>query len=82
MGIATQKPSLRSRLIVEKSADQLKNWFEATVHLMKILARACSHDKLSGFSVDDLTTWKQDIAYLTGVPYGGVTPLRGAGGDG
>ena len=82
VGIATQKPSLRSRLIVEKSADQLKNWFEATVHLMKMLARACSHDKLSGFSIDDLTTWKQDIAYLTGVPYGGVTPLRGAGGDG
>jgi glutamate synthase domain-containing protein 2 len=75
VGIATQKRSLRSRLIVEKSADQLKNWFEATIALMKILARACGHDRLSDFTVDDLTTWKRDIAYLTGVPYGGVTPL-------
>jgi len=78
VGIATQKPTLRSRLVVQQSAGRLKNWFEATVELMKILARACGHDKLSGFSTRDLTTWKRDIAYLTGVPYGGVVPLRGA----
>jgi glutamate synthase domain-containing protein 2 len=78
VGIATQKPSLRSRLLVEQSAKQLKNYFEATVELMKILARACGHDKLSDFKMSDLTTWKRDIAYLTGVPYGGVVPLHGA----
>jgi len=78
VGIATQKSSLRSRLLVQESAKQLKNYFEATVDLMKILARACGHEKLSDFSVNDLTTWKRDIAYLTGVPYGGVVPLRGA----
>ncbi len=77
VGIATQKPSLRSRLIVEESAKRLKNYFEATVELMKILARACGHDKLSDFNMRDLTTWKRDIAYLTGVPYGGVVPLHG-----
>ena len=78
VGIATQKPSLRSRLLVQQSAKQLKNYFEATVELMKILARACGHDKLSDFKMSDLTTWKRDIAYLTGVPYGGVVPLHGA----
>ncbi len=77
VGIATQKTSLRSRLIVEKSATQLKNYFEATVELMKILARACGHERLADFNVNDLTTWKRDIAYLTGVPYGGVVPLDG-----
>jgi glutamate synthase domain-containing protein 2 len=75
VGIATQKPSLRSRLIVEQSAERLKNWFQASVELMKVLARACGHEKLADFTVSDLTTWKRDIAYLTGVPYGGVTPL-------
>ena len=75
VGIATQKPNLRARLIVDKSAEQLKTYFEATVHLMQVLARACGHSHLNQFCPDDLTTWKRDIAYLTGVTYAGVTPL-------
>ena len=75
VGIATQREDLRSRLVVEQSAQQLRNFFEATVELMQILARACGHNHLSRFSQDDLTTWNRDIAYLTGIAYGGVTPL-------
>ena len=75
VGIATQKKHLRARLIVEESAGQLKNYFEATVHLMKVLARACGHSHLNQFCLDDLTTWKRDMAYLTGIKYGGVVPL-------
>ncbi|MCH7638152.1 MAG: Rieske 2Fe-2S domain-containing protein [Bacteroidetes bacterium] len=74
VGIATQKPSLRARLEIAASARQLANFFEATVHLMQILARACGHDQLSGFNTNDLTTWKRDIAHLTGVRYAGVEP--------
>ena len=72
VGIATQKPHLVSRLVIEKSAHQLKNFFEASVELMQVMARACGHDHISGFTVDDLTTWKKDIAELSGVAYGGV----------
>ena len=75
VGIATQKPHLRSRLIVETSAEQLKNYFEATTHLMQVLARACGHSHLNQFCVDDLTTYNRDIAHLTGIRYGGVMPL-------
>ncbi|MEQ8330114.1 MAG: glutamate synthase-related protein [Longimicrobiales bacterium] len=75
VGIATQKKGLRARLIVEESAHRLANWFGATVGLMQVLARACGHDHLSGFDASDLTTWKRDVAYLTGVSYAGVTPL-------
>ena len=75
VGIATQRQDLRARLIVEQSAQQLKNYFEATVDLMKILARACGHNHLRQFSRDDLTTWKRDMAYLTGIAYAGVAPL-------
>jgi glutamate synthase domain-containing protein 2 len=75
VGIATQKKNLRARLIVEESAKQLQNYFEATVHLMQVLARACGHDQLNKFSLDDLTTYNRDMAYLTGVAYGGVVPL-------
>ena len=75
VGIATQKKNLRARLIVEKSAEQLKNYFEASVHLMQVLARACGHSHLNQFSLDDLTTYNRDMAYLTGISYGGITPL-------
>jgi len=75
VGIATQKPNLRARLVVDKSARQLKNYFEATVHLMQVLARACGHNHLNQFCLDDLTTYQRDMAYLTGIPYGGVTPV-------
>ena len=44
---------------------------------MKVLARACGHRQLADFIRDDLTTWNRDLAYLTGVPYGGVVPLSG-----
>ncbi len=75
VGIATQKPHLRERLDVKHSAQRLARYFEATVELMKILARACGHDALAKLCVDDLTTWKRDIAHLTGVRYAGMTPL-------
>lgn len=72
VGIATQKPHLVSRIVVEKSAERLTNFFEATVGLMQVMARACGHDHLSQFNTDDLTTWKKDMAGLSGVAYGGV----------
>jgi methylamine---glutamate N-methyltransferase subunit C len=72
VGIATQKPHLVSRLVVESSAVQLKNFFEASVELMQVMARACGHDHLSGFNIDDLTTWQKYVAELSGVEYGGV----------
>jgi glutamate synthase domain-containing protein 2 len=74
VGIATQKEHLRARLDVQKSAQQLCNFFQATVELMKVLARGCGHSHLREFVQDDLTTWKRDIAHLTGVAYAGVLP--------
>ena len=73
VGIATQNPRLVNRLEVEKSARRLANFFQASTALMQVMARACGHDHLSEFSVDDLTAWKRDMAELAGVRYGGVT---------
>jgi glutamate synthase domain-containing protein 2 len=76
VGIATQREDLRSRLVIDSAADGLQNFFEATVELMKVMARACGHEHLSGFERRDLTTWKRDIADLTGVEYAGVGRQR------
>ncbi len=72
VGIATQKENLRSRIIVQQSAKQLQNFLEASIELMKILARACGLSHFNQFSVYDLTTYKEEMAKLTGIKYGGV----------
>jgi glutamate synthase domain-containing protein 2 len=72
VGIATQKPHLRARLPVDIAAERLARFFSAAVELMTVVARAAGHRHLSEFSVEDLTTFKSDMAQLTGVAYGGV----------
>ena len=72
VGIATQKEHLRQRLDVKESAQRLSNFFNASVELMQVLARACGHAHLNQFNAGDLTTWKKDMADLTGIDYGGM----------
>ncbi len=74
VGIATQKESLRSRLIIEKSAQQLYNYFNATNDLIKVVARSCGYDTIQKFNKDDLSTFNRDIHHLTGIHYAGVNP--------
>jgi len=73
VGIATQKPHLRARLPVDLAAERLARFFNASVDLMKVLARAAGHRHLNEFSSDDLTTFKLDMAHLAGIAYGGVS---------
>ena len=77
VGIATQKPHLRSRLLIDESANRLARFFEAAVELMKILARACGHDHLNKMCPDDLTTFKTQMADLAGIAFGGASPRKG-----
>jgi len=72
VGIATQQKGLRARLIVDESARRLANFFEASIELMQVLARACGHAHLQDFALSDLATWKRGISDLTGVSYAGV----------
>ncbi len=71
VGIATQDPELRKFMKVDVGAENLARFFGASVELMQILARACGHSGLSDFNISDLTTWKREMADLSGVPYGG-----------
>lgn len=72
VGVATQKPELRKRLDVKVGAERLARYFGASVELMKVLARACGHDSLSGFSPRDITTWKREMSELSGIRFAGV----------
>jgi glutamate synthase domain-containing protein 2/CDGSH-type Zn-finger protein len=71
-GIATQNPELRKRMNTETGAARLHNFFSATVELMQVMARACGHSHLNQFNADDITTWKKDMAELSGINFAGV----------
>ncbi len=73
VGIATQKPHLRARLPVGVAAERLERFFSAAVELMTVVARAAGHRHLNELSIEDLTTFKDDMAQLTGVAYGGIS---------
>ena len=71
VGIATQRDELRQRLEIAKSATRLKNFFEASVDLMKVLSRACGYDRLSKFNHSDLSTYDEQVARLTRIGWAG-----------
>ena len=75
-GIATQKKDLRQKLDIEKSSKQLHNFFDSSVKLMQVMARACGHDDLSKFNNKDLSTWHREMALLSGVSYSGASELK------
>ncbi len=70
-GIATQKPELRQKLNIEKSSLQLNTFLNASIELMQVMARACGHDHLGKLNKNDLATWHQQMASLSGVEYSG-----------
>jgi len=72
VGVATQKPELRARLDVQVGAEMLNRYFRASVELIQVLARACGHDNLSDFTTDDITTWKLEMADLSGIRFAGL----------
>ena len=71
-GIATQQEHLRAKLNIEKSAQQLARFLGASVELMQVMARACGHSHLKQFNGNDITTWKKEMADLTGMQFAGV----------
>jgi glutamate synthase domain-containing protein 2/CDGSH-type Zn-finger protein len=75
-GIATQKPELRARLDIERSALQLNNFLRASVDLMKVMARACGHTHMNHFNRDDLATLDWSMSRLSGIPFSGFDAYR------
>lgn len=72
VGIATQKESLRNRLIIEASAQQLHRFFDASNELIKLIARSCGYHHINQFNLNDLTTFNYDMHRLTGISFAGL----------
>ncbi len=57
---------------MQTGAEKLARYFGASVELMQVLARACGHASLSDFRHEDITTWKREMADLSGVRFAGL----------
>ncbi len=71
-GIATQKPELRARLDGEAASQRLATFFQASTELISVMARACGHDHIGKLNANDLATWDDKMAKLSGVAYSGL----------
>ena len=76
VGIATQKAELRQKLNIDKSAKQLERFFKSSTSLMKMMAKACGHNKLNKLNKNDLSTWKKEMALLSGIKYSGFADIE------
>ncbi len=74
VGIATQKPGLRQRLVIDDAARRLTRFLRSTAELMTVLARACGHAHVNELRLEDLTTFDREMHHLAGIPYGGLHP--------
>ena len=69
VGIATQDPSLRARLNVEKSAAMLANFLRSSTHELEDFARLTGNDDVHGLSVADLCTTNSEVSGHTPVEH-------------
>lgn len=69
MGIATQDPTLRSRLQIEQGAQRVANFLRVTHEELKTFARITGHNRLCDLNVDDLCTIDKEIADYTDIPH-------------
>lgn len=61
---------------LERSCNTVPTRPPLEVDEMQVLARACGHQHLDQFERDDITTWKREIADLTGIEFAGYRSDR------
>ncbi len=66
-GIATQDPTLRTRLDVEQKARAVANFIQAATHEIKAVARICGKNNIHEIDGNDLAALTSKTALITGV---------------
>ncbi len=67
IGITTQDPRLRARLIVDYSAKKLENFLRVSTEELKEFARLTGHDDVHKMSSEDLCTVNSEISSYTNI---------------
>ena len=67
MGIATQDPELRARLLVEKGAQRVVNFLNVAAEELRAFARCTGHGNIHELSMDDIETTSSELSGHTDI---------------
>lgn len=69
VGVATQKPELRSLLNIDTAANRVANYLNGSLEELRTFARITGHANLHDLSVEDLVTINREISEYTNIPH-------------
>jgi glutamate synthase domain-containing protein 2 len=73
VGIATQDPELRKRLVVEEASERVYNFLTALTMELQMLARACGKTNVHSLEPEDLAALTLEASAMARVPLAGTT---------
>jgi hypothetical protein len=77
VGVATQDPELRKRLVVEEAAERVYNFLHTMTLELQMLARACGKTDVHSLEPEDLCALTVEAAAMARVPLAGTTYIPG-----
>jgi len=73
VGITTQDPELRKRLVVEDASERVYNFLTALTMELQMLARACGKTNVHSLEPEDLAALTVEASAMARVPLAGTT---------
>jgi glutamate synthase domain-containing protein 2 len=73
VGVATQDPELRKRLVVEDASERVYNFLTALTMELQMLARACGKTNVHSLEPEDLAALTVEASAMARVPLAGTT---------
>ena len=77
VGITTQDPELRKRLIVSEAAERVYNFLHTLTLEVQMLARACGKTNIHSLEPEDLCALTTEASAMARVPLAGTTYIPG-----
>ena len=77
VGITTQDPELRKRLIVDEAAERVYNFLHTLTLEVQMLARACGKTNIHSLEPEDLCALTTEAAAMAKVPLAGTNYIPG-----
>jgi methylamine---glutamate N-methyltransferase subunit C len=77
VGITTQDPELRQRLIVDEAAERVYNFLHTLTLEVQMLARACGKTNIHSLEPEDLCALTTEAAAMAKVPLAGTNYIPG-----
>ncbi|MBW2455228.1 MAG: alpha-hydroxy-acid oxidizing protein [Deltaproteobacteria bacterium] len=69
VGIATQDPQLRGRLVIDKSVERFVQLYRGTTEELKTIARLCGRDDVHRLDLSDVFTTSYEVAQFTDIAH-------------